>query len=186
MSKVMNQKNDEILMTAWGLFMLHEKYHTLNQIKFTNTIDEKIEMVDGYLVADKLKQKNQNLPLYGAFILLVLTKNLKFMYVNLDQVILANEITEIQSMKIFDKIYGQQSFIVTSKLVPVGNKVLPYLNCLSEFRLTYVQKELDSTFQKDEILKNYLGIKTQNKAKVISSELISNVEIQCSLSVNIN
>jgi len=55
MSKVMNQKNDEILMTAWGLFMLHEKYHTLNQIKFTNTIDEKIEMVDGYLVADKLK-----------------------------------------------------------------------------------------------------------------------------------
>lgn len=75
---------------------------------------------------------------------------------------------------------------MTSKLVPVGNKVLPYLNCLSEFRLTYVQKELDSTFQKDEILKNYLGIKSQNKAKITPSELISNVEIQCSLSVNIN
>ena len=80
-------------------------------------------------------------------------------------------------MKIFDKIYGQQSFIVASKLVPVGNKVLPYLNCLSEFGLTYVQKELDSTFQRDEILRNYLGIKSQTKTKVISKELISNVEI---------
>ena len=63
-------------------------------------------MIEGYFLADQLKQKNQNLPLYAAFILLVLTKNLKFMYLNLDQVILANDITDIQCMKIFDKIYG--------------------------------------------------------------------------------
>ena len=52
-------------------------------------------------------------------------------------------------MTVFDKIYGQQSFIVASKLIAVGTKIAPYLQCLSEFRLSYVQIELNQVFKKD-------------------------------------
>jgi len=45
--------------------------------------------IDGFEVAEKLKIKNGNLPLYPAFLILVLTKNLKFLYMNLDSVMLA-------------------------------------------------------------------------------------------------
>jgi hypothetical protein len=141
MSTLVSLRKDEMFLSAFGLFMLHEKYHTLNLVTFGATGDENAaqDVVKGHLVAEKLKEKNQNQPLYGAFLLLVLTKNLKFLYLNLDQVILSNTVQEIPfKMTVFDKIYGQQSFIVASKLIAVGAKIAPYLQCLSEFRMSYV------------------------------------------------
>lgn len=142
MSTLLNMKKDSMFLSAFGLFMLHEKYHTLNLVNFCAKDDANPsqEIVEGHLVAEKLKEKNQNQPLYNAFLLLVLTKNLKFLYLNLDQVIIAEKIQDVPfKMTVFDKIYGQQSFVVASKLIAVGNKIAPYLQCLSEFRMSYVK-----------------------------------------------
>jgi hypothetical protein len=98
-----------------GIFMLHEKYHTLNQVNFTQDDGEQIE---GHLVAEKLKDKNSRLPLYPAFIIFTVTKNLKCLFANLDTVLIGSPPF---TLTVFDKIYGQQSFIVSQKLIPVGN-----------------------------------------------------------------
>jgi|LauGreDrversion4_2_1035121.scaffolds.fasta_scaffold314866_1 hypothetical protein len=50
--------------------MLHQKYHTFNMIKFG-------EDVDGFEIAEKLKIKNANLPLYPAFIAITLSATMK-------------------------------------------------------------------------------------------------------------
>jgi hypothetical protein len=78
-------------------------------------------------------------------------------------------------MTVFDKIYGQQSFIVASKLIAVGNKIAPYLQCLSEFRMSYVQEKLNEVFKSDQILLSYLGLKHQGKTKQIPKNLTSDV-----------
>lgn len=81
-------------------------------------------------------------------------------------------------MTIFDKIYGQQSFIVASKLVPVSSQIQPYLQCLQEFRKTYVQHHLNRVFQSDTVLHQLL-------TKKGNRELASDLEVHCSLSFNL-
>ena len=58
-------------------------------------------------VMEALKVKNQNLSLYGGFLLLALTKNLKLLYFNLDQLTMLDP-SEVNGLKMttFDKIYG--------------------------------------------------------------------------------
>ena len=57
--------------------------------------------------------------------------------------------SELTKMTVYDKIYGQQSFLTCSKMIPMSQKQKLVLACLNEFRLTYVQKELDKVFQRD-------------------------------------
>ena len=60
------------------------------------------------------------MPLFQSNLLLALTKNLKFCYVNVDSLIWDNNF-ERHKMKTYDKIYGQQSFIVCSKLIQAND-----------------------------------------------------------------
>ena len=39
MSTLVNLRKDEMFLSAFGLFMLHEKYHTLNLVTFGSTED---------------------------------------------------------------------------------------------------------------------------------------------------
>lgn len=48
--------------------------------------------MDGPVIAEKLKKKNNNLPLYQGFLLITLTKNLKILYSNLDSLLLISDI----------------------------------------------------------------------------------------------
>lgn len=65
------------------------------------------KVMEGSLIADLLKRKNGN-GLYPAFLFLALTKNLKFLYINLDSVLLVSKLEEVPfKMTVFDKIYGQ-------------------------------------------------------------------------------
>ncbi len=89
-----------MFLSAAGIFMLHEKYHTLNSVNFTQ---EGKPPIEGHMVAEKLKDKNSRLPLYPAFVLLAMTKNLKCFYANIDTAITGNSTF---SMTVFDKIYG--------------------------------------------------------------------------------
>jgi hypothetical protein len=60
MSNLLNLRRDEMFLSAFGLFMLHEKYHTLNLVNFGSSEDTSVsqEIVKGHLVAEKLKEKN--------------------------------------------------------------------------------------------------------------------------------
>jgi len=60
MSTLLNLRKDEMFLSAFGLFMLHEKYHTLNLVNFGSSDDTNVsqETVKGHLVAEKLKEKN--------------------------------------------------------------------------------------------------------------------------------
>jgi len=97
-------------------------------------------------VIEHLKDKNKNLALYPAFLIIVLTKNLKLLYLNIDSLLVVPDAKTTpglnsqvgKKMTVFDKIYGQQSFIICSKLIPTTSKQNNFLLCLSEFRLTYV------------------------------------------------
>jgi len=39
MSTLVNLRKDEMFLSAFGLYMLHEKYHTLNLVTFGSTED---------------------------------------------------------------------------------------------------------------------------------------------------
>jgi hypothetical protein len=49
-------------------------------------------------------------------------------------------------MTVYDKIYGQQSFLTCSKMIPLSQKQKLIVACLNEFRMTYVQKQLNAVF----------------------------------------
>ena len=70
LSSLQESQTDQIFLCQAGLFMLHQKYHTFNMIKFA-------EDVDGFEIAEKLKIKNANLPLYPAFIAITLSTTMK-------------------------------------------------------------------------------------------------------------
>jgi len=59
-----------------------------------------------------LKTKNQNLALYNAFLMIVMTKNLKMLYMNMDSLLLMGdssdekEAEKYSEMTVYDKIYG--------------------------------------------------------------------------------
>jgi len=52
--------------------------------------------------------------------------------------------------------------------------------------MSYVQNELNEVFNRDQIILSYLGMKHQGKIKQIPKSLTSDVQIQCSLSFNMN
>lgn len=60
MSTLLNLRRDEMFLSAFGLFILHEKYHTLNLVNFGSSEDTNAsqDIVKGHLVAEKLKEKN--------------------------------------------------------------------------------------------------------------------------------
>jgi hypothetical protein len=60
MSTLLNLRRDEMFLSVFGLFMLHEKYHTLNLVNFGLSEDTNAsqDIVKGHLVAEKLKEKN--------------------------------------------------------------------------------------------------------------------------------
>ena len=103
------EKNNCYLCTS-GIFMLYEKYFTLNQLKFTNPNDQ--EQILGVDIGEQLKSKNQNVALYNAFLLIVMTKNLKLLYMNLDSLLLMGDSADEEEnkkyseMTVYDKIYG--------------------------------------------------------------------------------
>ena len=106
------EKNSLYLCTA-GIFMLYEKYFTLNQLEFTDPNPKAVKKVHlGVDVGEELKTKNQNLALYDAFLLIVMTKNLKMLYMNLDSLLLIgdtgdeDERKKYSEMTVYDKIYG--------------------------------------------------------------------------------
>jgi len=60
MSTLVSLRKDEMFLSAFGLFMLHEKYHTLNLVTFgaSDDVNASQDQVKGHLVAEKLKEKN--------------------------------------------------------------------------------------------------------------------------------
>jgi hypothetical protein len=55
-------------------------------------------------------------------LLIVLTKNLKMFYLNMDQYLIMKEQdkdSELSKLTVYDKIYGQQSFLACSKMIPL-------------------------------------------------------------------
>ena len=183
------EKSNCYLCTS-GIFMLYEKYFTLNQLKFTNPNDQ--SQIKGENIGEHLKTKNQNLALYNAFLLIVMTKNLKLLYLNLDSLLLIgdsndeDEIKKYSELTVYDKIYGQQSFLLCSKMIIVDQKVHKFLQCLGEYKYNYVQQNLDAVFQKDLILQTMLSLRGTNKKKLLPKELTSDLEIHCSLSYGMN
>lgn len=89
LSRCMPNPRDQVFLATSGVFMLYEKYFTLDQLVFKTT-DESGKPLEftGERIAEELQRKNQNLSLYPAFLLIVLTKNLKMYYLNLDQYLL--------------------------------------------------------------------------------------------------
>jgi hypothetical protein len=86
LSRCMPNTRDQIFLASAGVFMLYEKYYTLDQLTFTCMDEEGKKPLEfkGEKIAEVLQKKNLNLSLYQAFLLVVLTKNLKIYYLNLD------------------------------------------------------------------------------------------------------
>jgi hypothetical protein len=123
--------------------MLYEKYYTLDQLVFTCPDEEGKKQLEfkGERLAEELQIKNQNSSLYQAFLLIVMTKNLKVYYLNLDQYLILRQQDadkELTKMTIYDKIYGQQSFLTCSKMIPLTQKQKLIQTCLDDFRRNYV------------------------------------------------
>ena len=98
----------------------------------------------------------------------------------------AEEGKKYSPMTVYDKIYGQQSFLTCSKLIIVDQKVHKFLQCLGEYKFNFVQQNLDEVFKKDLILQTMLGLRGANKKKILPKELSSDLEIHCSLSYGMN
>ena len=73
-----------------------------------------------------------------------MTKNLKLLYMNLDSLLLMGDSADEEEgkkyseMTVYDKIYGQQSFLLCSKMIIVDQKVHKFLQCLGEYKFNYV------------------------------------------------
>jgi len=98
--------NDDFFLIGHSVFALHEKYYTISKIKFFKPETEEEEL-NSHDLTEKLKEKNKNIPLFSANLLLALTKNLKFCYINLDSLLYdAPANIKNHKMVMFDKIYG--------------------------------------------------------------------------------
>ena len=83
MTSLLPDKKDQIFLSTAGVFWLYQKNHTLEQLNF---FDPKTNITKtGLETMGFLNEKNKNIALYGAFMLVSLTKNLKLLYCNLDQ-----------------------------------------------------------------------------------------------------
>ena len=102
--------------------------------------DKKVEIAGADIVKE-LKSRHSNLALYNGFLLITMTKNLKMLYYNLDSFVgvYKKELDkEKLPMAIYEKIYGQQSFIMCSEIIVVDSKSASFLACLKEFKLNFV------------------------------------------------
>ena len=84
-----------------------------------------------------------------------MTKNLKIFYTNLDSLLLISDVdqeTKCAPMTVYEKIYGQQSFLLCSKLIGVDGKVQKFLTCLNDFKTKFITDSLNEIFEKDLIL----------------------------------
>ena len=105
-----DEDKNQCFLVASGVFQLYEKYFTLNQLKFTNPKEK--EQILGLDIGEHLKAKNQNVALYPGFLLLVMTKNLKLLYMNLDSLLMMGDSGDTEEgkkyspMTVYDKIYG--------------------------------------------------------------------------------
>lgn len=111
LSRCMPNTSDHIFLCTAGVFMLYEKYYTLDQLVFTCPDEEgkKQQEFKGERIAEELQKKNQHSSLYPAFLLVVLTKNLKMYYLNMDQYLILrqeDQDNQLTKMAIYDKIYG--------------------------------------------------------------------------------
>jgi hypothetical protein len=121
-AKLMPDKKDQNFVSTAGVFWLYQKFHTLEKLNFYDPKTKKA--MSGLEAGTILDEKNKNIALYGAFLLVTLTKNLKLLYCNLDQFFFAKTAEECPfNMTTYDKIYGQQSHIVATKQIPVANKI---------------------------------------------------------------
>lgn len=163
--------------------MLQSKYQTLDNLQF-NQIDEKgvLQSIKGTEITEFIKDKNRSLNIYGANVLFVLTRNLKFLFINLDTIYLIQSPQLFSSRLLpFERIYGQQYSIVRSKLIPITDKHKQHLAGINEFRRSYISKQLQGAFENDTLAQSYINAKTRKK---LPKELASDLEIQCSLNFN--
>lgn len=89
-------------------------------------------------------------------------------------------------MTVYEKIYGQQSFLLCSKMIIVDGKVAKLLQCLHDFKIKFVQESLNEVLQKDLILQTILGHRNKARQRALPKELTSDLEINCSLSYGMN
>jgi len=118
-----------------------------------------------------------------------MTKNLKILYTNLDSLLMISEADQEQKcapMTVYEKIYGQQSFLLCSKLIIVDGKVAKFLQCLNDFKTKFITDSLNAVFAKDLILQTLLGHRGGKRQKILPRELASDVEIHCTLSYGLN
>ena len=111
-------------------------------------------------------KKNHNLALYQGFLLITLTKNLKILYTNLDSLLMISEDDQEKKcapMTVYEKIYGQQSFLLCSKMIIVDGKTSKFLNCLADFKKTFVEASLNEVFSKDLIMQTMLGFRNKTR-----------------------
>ena len=167
--KVFLEKRDSIFLATAGLFQLYEKYYTINQLEFIKPKQPeeseqesaaKEQKIPGLMIVDALKKKNNNLALYQGFLLITLTKNLKIQYSNLDQLLMIRESDKKKKcapMTVYEKLYGQQSFLLCSKMIIVDAKITKFLQCLAEFKINFVQSCLNQVFEKDLVMQTLLG-----------------------------
>ena len=66
-------------------------------------------------------------------------------------------------MTVYEKIYGQQSFLLCSKMIIVDGKTSKFLNCLADFKKTFVEASLNEVFSKDLIMQTMLGFRNKTR-----------------------
>ena len=89
-------------------------------------------------------------------------------------------------MTVYDKIYGQQSFLLCSKMIIVDGKVTKFLQCLHDFKIKFVNDSLNEVLEKDLIMQTMLGHRNKTRQRALPKELTSDLEIHCSLSYGMN
>ena len=66
-------------------------------------------------------------------------------------------------MTVYDKIYGQQSFLLCSKMIIVDGKVTKFLQCLHDFKIKFVNDSLNEVLEKDLIMQTMLGHRNKTR-----------------------
>ena len=68
----------------------------------------------------------------------------------------------------------------------MDNKSASFLACLKEFKLTFVQDNLNRVYKYDKIMRTMLGVRGNQRKKDLPKEMTSDLEISCSLSFGMN
>ncbi|CDW73878.1 syntaxin-binding protein 5-like [Stylonychia lemnae] len=180
-SQIMKQSSleEEIETSVSALFMLQAKYQTLEKMSFKLKEEESKYDIKGIEIVDFIKDKNRSLNIYGASLLLILTKSFKFQFFNIDSLFKEQDSSPQSQIVSFDKIYTHQREILCSQIIPIqSSKEMAQLLCFVEFRSIYIKKQLQQIFQTDQLAQNYLHEKMKKK---IPKEFNSDLELQCSL-----